>query len=64
MTEQMDWHEDPERPGVFVPDAPVELCSGDSFSITHTLVGPSDASSWADFTALPWAEGTIERDEA
>jgi hypothetical protein len=52
-----NWHEDPERPGVFVPDdGPVLLCSGDSLCITYSLVVTDDLSTGV---VLPWADGVV-----
>lgn len=59
VTRRVDWHEDIERPGTFVPDEPVVVRSGDSFTLTQTLVGKEHAGDLSDFTALPWAEGCV-----
>lgn len=47
MTEIHVWHEDPERPGVLRPAAPVRLTAGDSFTLrTHVIDG----------VVMPWGE--------
>ena len=55
---RFDWYEDPERPGVLVPVEPVELRTGDSFTLTSTVM-VDDAGNY--LTTLPWAEGTVTR---
>lgn len=52
MTEPIHWHEDPERPGVLVPDREIVLGEGDSFSVSSTMI---------DGVMMPWAEGEITR---
>lgn len=61
MSEQVDWYEDPERPGALVPEQPVRLRSGDEFILTCHLV--TDLSG-NEIVTLPWAECTVIRAEA
>ena len=51
---EVGWHEDPEHPGLLTPDEPITLTSGDTFTLTTTVI---------DGVTLPWAEGTVTTQE-
>ena len=55
VTREVGWHEDPERPGVLVPDEPIVVRHGESFTITTTEIIDQHGHP----TVLPWAEGTV-----
>ena len=58
--ETFDWHELPERPGVFVPDVagPITLHRGDMLTINGELTETPDGL----LVPMPWATSQIIRD--